>query len=52
MAKIKKLGDSDDDEDTKAWVAKTRKMDEERKKAEKKVMTFCVYNHLSFTLKR
>uniref|UniRef100_A0A1B6D1V5 U4/U6.U5 tri-snRNP-associated protein 1 n=2 Tax=Clastoptera arizonana TaxID=38151 RepID=A0A1B6D1V5_9HEMI len=37
LSKIKKLGESDDeDEDAKAWVIRSRKIDEERKKAEKK----------------
>lgn len=37
LAKVKRLADDSDDESASAWVAKNRKITEERLKAEKKV---------------
>ncbi|XP_039283862.1 U4/U6.U5 tri-snRNP-associated protein 1-like isoform X2 [Nilaparvata lugens] len=36
LSKVKKLADDSDDDDTSAWILKSRKIEEERKKAEKK----------------
>lgn len=37
LAKVKTLGESDSDDDAKAWVEKSRKLAEEKKKAEERV---------------
>ncbi|XP_035727940.1 U4/U6.U5 tri-snRNP-associated protein 1-like [Vespa mandarinia] len=36
LAKIKSLGDDDSDDDTKAWIDKSRRLQEEKKKAEER----------------
>lgn len=38
LAKIKSLGDDDSDDDTKAWIDKSRRLQEEKKKAEERVI--------------
>lgn len=41
LSKVKKLADDSDDDDAAAWVAKNRKVTEERLKADKKVSEEC-----------
>lgn len=36
LAKVKPLGECDSDDDTKAWIDKTRRLEEEKKKAEER----------------
>ncbi|RZF44531.1 hypothetical protein LSTR_LSTR002304 [Laodelphax striatellus] len=36
LSRVKKLAEDSDDDDTSAWILKSRKIEEERKKAEKK----------------
>ncbi|KZC11927.1 PREDICTED: U4/U6.U5 tri-snRNP-associated protein 1 [Dufourea novaeangliae] len=36
LAKVKSLGDFESDDDTKAWIDKTRRLEEEKKKAEER----------------
>lgn len=40
LAKVKTLGECDSDDDTQAWINKTRKLEEEKKKAEQRVMFY------------
>lgn len=39
LAKVKSLGECDSDDDTRAWINKSRQLQEEKKKAEKRVMS-------------
>lgn len=38
LSKTKALGDCDSDDDTQAWIIKSRQLEEEKKKAEKRVI--------------
>lgn len=37
LSKVKSLGDCESDDDTKAWIDKTKRLEEEKKKAEERV---------------
>lgn len=39
LSKVKTLGDCDSDDDTQAWINKSRQLEEEKKKAEERVIT-------------
>lgn len=39
LAKLKTLGESDSDDDTRIWITKSRQLEEEKKKAEERVMS-------------
>lgn len=39
LSKVKNLGDRDSDDDTHTWINKSRQLEEEKKKAEKRVMS-------------
>lgn len=38
LAKVKTLGECDSEDDTQTWIAKTRQLEEEKKKAEERVI--------------
>lgn len=37
LAKVKSLGECDSDDDAQAWIGKTKRLEEEKKKAEERV---------------
>lgn len=39
LSKVKNLGECDSDDDTQAWINKSRQLEEEKKKAEQRVMS-------------
>ena len=39
LSKMKSLGEIDSDDDTQAWINKSRQLEEEKKKAEMRVMS-------------
>lgn len=46
LAKVKSLGECDSDDDTKNWVDKSRRLEEEKKKAEERVFLKCFYLYI------
>lgn len=41
LSKLKTLGECDSDDDTQVWISKSRKLEEEKKKAQQRVIFHC-----------
>lgn len=48
LSRTKALGECDSDDDTHAWITKSRQLEEEKKKAEKRVIFQCFVYFFSF----
>lgn len=49
LSKMKTLGECDSDDDTHAWISRSRHLEEEKKKAEKRVMSIIFCIHILYT---